>query len=526
MQDLDYYEQHNPGHVQLSIALPPSNTNSLELCVPSTPKVTSVDSLCRQNQIEMTKNETEAQGNGFLNRVIFDRDEILRKHYQIEKTDKELIEETLNHFNTRLVNENRTGDAGANKHTITLKPRVRSMNKQAKSSELAKRKNVLNIEKTVRNEFTENNCAHQTDDGIKVDLVDKSNKNEMGDRHAQKDRPKALVSFKNISALCSSKKRFPIEAREPDSGKSKALERSFGEAIKSNKMEFSIDNQLLKRFEEAQAIEQPNFFEINEQLESFEPREAAPANKNEQCLSINIDDPDENDRHATTDVKAKSNVVNSAKSDKYNNNNKCLKRGSSNNNKSRLKKAKFELIKCGDIKSKKIKTEAGDCDADTDSHEDAFKFMNDDSLCKSHYSTKNSECHCDKFKRMAERLNMKFDNNFARLVYDSLFQKTKEGNPLLANEAAKENNHKPQLFTRKNREKPIEIQNKGNKNVTVKEQQMAMQDKQPHRGANLQIRAKIDRLKAFKKYFMKTDRVAADLKAPLRKQSNEFNTFR
>jgi len=524
MQDLDDFETQNPNFGRCSIVSDNSMSN-MDLCVPSTPKLTSVDSICRQNELEKLKTEATQPEKGFLNRVVFDRAEILRKHYQIEKTDKELIEETLDHFNKRFAVQTKNVNELDPKSMVSLKPKIKSVNKYTKSIDPLERNNEYSINKNMKNELSVETLINSVNQkkGGKSNRELPENINVNHDNH--RVIKKALVSFNNISAICSNEKRFPLEAREPDSAKGKVKEQSFAEVLSNEKMEFSIDNQLLKRFEEVKANEDINLFEVNNEIALFKLGDTSSNQRLKNCVSIIIDDQSLKDAQGVKMIKRegkKESFLNNKITDTNENDVINL----SKNKKPNFKRIRLDSIKYANMKTRILKTDTDCYDKNTNSSNE-LNMRKDNSLCEHKCNDNSNSCFCDKFKRMADRLNMNFDNNFVRLVYESLF-KTNNENRFTENENLKENQSKVKLFSRKNNEEfkfksnrhEFKTNNENNINIDL------MNDNFTNNPIDMTLRAKIDRLKAFKKHFMKTDKLALDAKGVSRKQSNELNSFR
>lgn len=104
MQNLDEYDfnptQETTSINDISISPQPTSTEEIHIYKPDTPKLTSMDSFCESPASQSEKTEKPSNSN-FIKKVVLDRDVIFKKHYNIKKTDKELITETLDHFSKR-----------------------------------------------------------------------------------------------------------------------------------------------------------------------------------------------------------------------------------------------------------------------------------------------------------------------------------------------------------------------------------------------------------------------------------------
>lgn len=519
MQDLDDYNQCNPLMMRMSIAIGPSNGNSDEMCVPDTPKLTSVDSLCKRTVVETNRNEELEQDTGFLNRVVFDRDEILRKHYQIEKTDTELIKETLDHFSKRLGKEKKPVSQVNDKQMVSLKPRVRSVHKKCKSIDPLDRKADLKENREIGNDCSVREIAKPVTNKEGDVSITKSKKVIVDNTDNHKKH--TLLSFRDIPAISSSGKRFPLEAREPDSHSGKLKERHVNKPVCLDQVEFSIDNQLLKKFDEVHAMQEPTFFVVDDRITQLKLNDRSNADETTNFFSVNISE--ENARERSLNRIRGEGGLEKLLEKGTKQSVSPITRGLSNEIKNKFKGIKLDNIKSREVKSRTVKTETNCYDYDQQD-EDAVNLF-EKSSCRSCDKEDVGACFCDKFKRMAAQLGVPYDENFVKRIYDSLFmKKTERTND--NNENISDNNPSIKLFNRKPLNK-LQDTTQEKRNVLVdRENGGLLQERATHRPYNEQVKAKIDKLKAFKKYFMKTEKAETEERNTFKKQSTELNTFR
>lgn len=513
MQNLDVFENHNPNHIRLSLVPETSNDNVEELCLPQTPKLTSVDSLCRQTEVHNVKNEDSEPENGFLNRVVFDRAEILRKHYNIEKTDKELIEETLHYFSKKLVNENKPLNQPEFKNPSIFKPKLKSVNKQAKTNEQIERHSTHVNQTNIRNEFSVNDLINSIDKK-KRDISIKRNENDI----QVDENKKMLVSFKDVPKVNSSTKRFLVEDREPDSNKSNTQEKNMRE---SNKMEFSIDNQLLNRFNDSEFILDRNSFIADARIAPFKPNVDTYNNQVKNYFSITFDDLEYKEYQKSNEINAKNNISVS----NYNTqNDKETESIAANNSIGKKNRINLDRIRFKEIKPRLLKTDADCYVADDDSHNGDIRPLSDISSCESFHKDLNENCYCGKLKKMADKLGVPYDTNFVDQIHDALFKNIMPRT--LDNIDKRPLSKKLKIFNRKLIDNIENVSKEKRGLLNNKENSIFLNDRVTNHPLDGQIKARIDKLKAFKRYFMKTDHVGPEMINRKRKQSNELNTFR
>lgn len=518
MQDLDDFEFTNLNLRRLSLAPASLDENIDIMCVPGTPKLTSVDSLCRHEELSNNKNEDCDADNMFLHRVVFDRDEILRKHYQIEKTDKELIEETLDHFSKKQTNENKILNADTNK-AAGFKSKLKFPSKKFKSIEHCDK-----IEKSTQQK---NGLNGRSVTEI-VDLINKKKRHQLKikiepNTHAANnsvsEANKAIVAFKDLPNEHSGIKRFKLKDREVHFQNSKSKYDSIQKPTTNDKMEFSIDNQLLKRFDETQFDAKPNEFVVDHQFIQSNKNNTTYEDQSKKSFSISFDNLEyKNKLHSNEIINHNKHFISS-------NNKQSITVISSNDQVNKHNPKNFNRRKFHEVEQRILKTEIMSSEDEVKVFSNRLAKLTDVSSCESAHKEVCNPCHCHKFKAIAEKMGMRLDDKFIERVQTALLQQAK-----LIDEHQSEVkvalNYKLKLLNKRTFDNIDNIQ-KDRRGVTKnKENAEENGDSKSTRAKDANIKARIDKLRAFKKYFMKTEHGEQEEKIKRRKKSNDLNTFR
>jgi len=490
------------------------------MCVPGTPKLTSVDSLCRHNESLEAKNEDVETEDGFLNRVVFDRNEILRKHYQIEKTDTELIKETLDHFSKKMVKQEKVS-AHELDRAIGFKSKLKFASKHVKSIEHYERTENFAEPKDTRNELSVTQLLKSVGKKKKNMLKIKIEPKAQATSTATQNPLKALMSFKDLSLDTSNHKRFRLEDREPDSQNSNTKRSNVQPRPNLDKMEFSIDNQLLKGFDAHKFSPEQTSFGEDDCFKQPKINNDTFENRDKNYFSMSFDELEYKDKPNSSEVMDRNTISIS----NYNTvNDKASPVVPSNGHTKKTNTINLNMIKFNEIKPSEMKIDGNA--KRLVSFERRARKISDISSCESIHKTSHNNCHCDKFKLMAKQLGMPFDAKFVDRVQAALF---KCDEPKNVEEGAQKRvpNYKLKLLNKKVLDNIDNIQKEKKSFMVLNKENTAANDEQrASAGVETNIKARIDKLKAFKKYFMKTENDEHEAKQARRKKSNDLNTFR
>lgn len=386
------------------------NRNDTYLNIPNNPTKTSAyrsqtphsDNNCDMPRSELdcsnhetknfktTRNATQENDNQFLSRVVFDRDEILRKHYNIVKTDKELIEEALGFFSKRLdCKEIANSDREREKDTL-------------KSSSC----NGARPNKLTNPVFQPNNFAKNKRARVDLSVNNVSNNNNNIFRDISTNNEKKAVGNKRYGVLSNNKqnvgestKQINLnndcqESRKQDNAglTCNPEKNSYEDLICTDEMDALEADDKLIFYETNAAVKNSATFNFGNESQKLISNSGSRQNQIQNFLSV-----------STVEIE-QSNIL------KVRDPKRILMR----NGRPPLDKIRISDLQTkrqGNIKIIEEKNSDGDAKSDNLSNISSYESI-DIRVCK--------DCHCAELKKMADQLNTKFDSKFIAKIRKAL----------------------------------------------------------------------------------------------------------
>ena len=466
MQDLDAYDNNQTSVQDISISAGMDSFNELQAHRPPTPKLTSLDSFCNEQDDDGQRNE-QMNSQNFINKIEVDKDMIFREKYNIEKSDKELIRETLDHFNKRFEDLDRDKERFSKKIDMKKLLRFKNLFKQEKKENDGNKHN------------TQRNVSSKSKKKLKVTSSSKFiRRGEPFKKKGTKARKSVInndpgkgvikksFKFRKQSENLCNNNQLSLVPKSKNSNKDK----SFSDILKE-KTDSSRKNIFKPSREHISKTDLSFTFEQNDQ------------NLNEN--KKNLENPFGNE------FEVESEVIQIKKPQEI---------------KKDPRIEKIAKLKARRNSNKRLQTEGCYPENNYTELEESFRFT--DKACTSI----NSEyCLCDKFKYLASQLNMRFNSKFADFVIAKMLSEN-TGKSCISQNYTKENDFRCFIKKRRNNDKKYKLLNINLQNYNNK--------------STKEIRGKASKLNAFKKVFMKS-RGEGEIKfSVVKKREDNLNSFR
>ena len=466
MQDLDDYDNNQTSVNDISISAGMDSFNEVQAQRPPTPKLTSLDSFCNEREEDSRKNE-KLNSHNFINKIEVDKEQIFKEKYNINKSDKELIKETLDHFNKRFEDIDRDKERFSKKIDMKKLLRFKNLFKQDKR-EIERKKNK-----------THRNVSSKSKKKLKVTSSSKYiSKGEPLKKKSTKTRRSVI---KGDSSKLAFKKSFKLRKQSENLCQNPQL--SIIPKTKNSNKDKSFSDILKDKTDSSRK----NIFE-----ESREPINKTDISFTFEQNEQNIDDKQKEERNLFhNDFEIESEVINIRKA-------QDIKKGP------RIEKiTKNTINRPG---NKRLHTEGCYPENNYTELDESFRFT--DKACT---SINSEACLCDKFKELASQLNMRFNNKFANYVIAKMTTEN-EDKSYISHNFTKENDFRCFIKKRRNNDKKFKLLNINLHNY--------------HGKSNKELRGKTSKLNAFKKVFMKS-RGEGEIKFSVAKKRDDvLNSFR
>ena len=495
-EDDDYIYEYNEEHEDSEIQ------KDLDSAI--TQKNSKVNPIIREQRKEIKRNDPDIS-NEFLHRLSFDRSEYIQRYAQTEKTDDELIRETLEHFKMKQISEQKRSIRAEKYSFAPARSKEKQSLRKYSSKESLKRNSAAKRDLILKREFSVEELLRSID--AKKEKQRPTNKVSTADsiiniNYASKDN---IASLDDIPITNHSRELFINETRGSTNVKDKKPYKSFkgiAKDVKSSKKQKKANKRIPFRTNEDLALHDQNTTNSSIEIAECQIEDII---ENEKCIKMSIYD--SNDKNIFI-------YDNSSSKQREGTDDKAIQ----------IANFKYEDNKKHSSNKKdsiKIKNHRQIPHSTKNQSSSANYFKS----CDNH-NTRIDKCKCVQLQSLAKELNMDFNDEFISFIKKAALGKLNtRPNGRNENRNKDNSNMANSAFV---------LYRKANKHRDVyKEKNKIMSHKKASYNRNLNIKGDIaynmksDRVKAFKRMFLKTENGQYEGRdAVNRKQSREMDEFR
>lgn len=513
---MDEHINHNNNKANDSHVGSVSSQTQKDLDSAITQKNPKIGPVIREPPMHVQKTD-EGQTNEFIQRLSFDRSEFIRRYAQTDKTDNELIKETLEHFQMREGTDHKSS-AQADRHSYMQNRSKDKVSKEKYSSKDSfNRMSASKREPIMRRDFSVEELLKSIDGKRgKHRVVGKANTVESM-VHIREMIQSNVGSFNDLPVHNHNHSRelFVEEMRASKKVKPTNTYKSFRGMVKEFKAStHNYDIKKRKPFQPKVDSQLADHYTTNSSVEMGGDSESR-ANDDEKCIRMSVYDSREQNTY---------NFLNTELRDNFS----SIKRVEVREGKiSAGRCSKFREPRDNDCSNEILKILSKPIErlqTEPQLAEKGLSFEDDGSYNEDNCDSQ-STCRCHKLKLLAQRVGMALDDKFMSFMTKAVLEKAK-----VSSSDQNENHNKHNTaFSRYMGRQNTNIERKdllSDKHAggLAKNEKM---DRKLRKRADILGNANSDRLRAFKKMFVKTEVGPAEgRKAVTRRQSKELESLR